>query len=206
MEQTYIRVGNKNYEKLYGSYGLTTLKNKNVEIKKGKLTFTFVGKKGIEHNITLNNHKLAKSVKQCREIPGKELFQYYGTDGERKKVDSGMINNYIKEITGTEFSAKDFRTWAGTLQALKALRACGKAGSEADCKKNILDALDQVSKKLGNSRSICKKYYVHPSLLTLYENDELEKYCKDVKRKSQFQEPEECMLLRILKALMGRKA
>ena len=206
MEQTYIRIGNKNYEKLYGSYGLTTLKDKNVEITKGKLKFTFVGKKGIAHDITLNNHKLANAVKQCRDIPGKELFQYYGADGERRKVESGMINNYIKEITGSEFTAKDFRTWAGTLQAFKALRACGRAESEADCKKNIIDALDQVSKKLGNSRSVCKKYYVHPILLTLYEKDELEKYCKQHTRKNQFQEPEECMLLKILKDLMDRKA
>ncbi|HVX27169.1 MAG TPA: hypothetical protein VHB70_12550, partial [Parafilimonas sp.] len=119
MERTYIRVGNAEYEKLNGSYGLTTLKDKHVKINGSKITFAFKGKRGISHNITLQNKRLAKAVKDCRDIPGKELFQYYTESGERRAIDSSMLNNYIKEATGGDFSAKDFRTWAGTLHMLR---------------------------------------------------------------------------------------
>src|SRR5215213_8970587 len=158
MERTYIRIGNDGYEKMYGSYGLTTLKDKHVKIEGDKLAFSFKGKKGIYQNVSLRNRRLARMVKACRDIPGKELFQYFDKDGNRKSIDSGMVNRYIKEATGGDFSAKDFRTWAGTLDILRAFKAMGKAGSETDCKKNIVAALDEVSKKLGNTRTICKKY------------------------------------------------
>ena len=113
MERTYIRIGHSNYEKLYGSYGLTTLKDKHVEIHGDKMQFSFRGKKGIHHTISLQNKRLARTVRQCRDIPGKELFQYYTDDGEHRIIESGMVNDYLKEATGREFSAKDFRTWAG---------------------------------------------------------------------------------------------
>jgi DNA topoisomerase-1 len=119
-------------------------------------------------------------VKACRDIPGKELFQYFDAEGNRKTIDSGTVNRYIKEATGGDFSAKDFRTWAGSLDALRAFKAIGQAGSEADCKKNILAALDEVSKKLGNTRTVCKKYYVHPGIIKLYEDQNLEKYLKEL--------------------------
>ena len=176
MERTYIRVGNNDYEKLYGSYGLTTLKDKHVTIKKDQIHFSFTGKKGIEHTITLRSKKLASIVKQCRDIPGKSLFQYYGESGNKKTIDSGMLNNYIKTATGLEFSAKDFRTWAGSLHAVQCLRAIGESTDEESAKKNILQMLDDVSAKLGNSRSICKKYYVHPGLVKLYEEKKLLAY------------------------------
>jgi len=184
MEKTYIRIGNEGYEKLYGSYGMTTLKDKHVEIKKDQLRFSFTGKKGIDHEISLKNKKLARIVKQCRDIPGKELFQYYDSDGNRKKIDSGMINNYIKQVTGEAYTAKDFRTWAGTLHAICSLRSLEEPQDEVTLKKNILLMLDDVSIKLGNSRSICKKYYVHPGLVKLYEERKflaaLQK-CDDIK-------------------------
>ena len=126
MEQTYIRVGNKSYEKLYGSFGLTTFKDNNVTVNGQKLELAFTGKKGIRHRITLQNKKLARAVKQCRDIPGKELFQYFEPGGQKKSIDSGMLNNYLKECTGKEFTAKDFRTWAGSLQALKCLRTADR--------------------------------------------------------------------------------
>lgn len=174
MEETYIRIGNNGYEKLYGSYGLTTLKDKHVDVGQEKIRFSFVGKKGITHSITIRNKRLARIVKQCRNIPGKELFQYYDSQGNRRSVDSGMINHYIKEATGQDFSAKDFRTWAGTLKALEFFRSLPPAESEAVIKKNVVATLDEVSKKLGNSRSICKKYYVHPGLIQLYEEQKLD--------------------------------
>jgi len=176
MERTYIRVGNSDYEKSNGSYGLTTLKDKHVDVTGDKINFSFKGKKGIHHQITLKNKKLAKTVKACRDIPGKELFQYYDESGTRKSIDSGVVNAYIKNATGMDFSTKDFRTWAGSLNTLRAFKSIGEAQTSADCKKNILSALDDVSKKLGNTRTVCKKYYVHPGLLKLYEENGLKKY------------------------------
>ena len=176
MEQTHIRVGNNGYEKLYGSYGLTTLKDSHVTIKKQDILFCFTGKKGIEHSISIKNKRLARIIRQCRDIPGKELFQYYTGDGQKRSIDSGMVNNYIKEITQAEFTAKDFRTWAGSLQALENFRSLDDPHNASDIRKNIITVLDAVSNKLGNSRSICKKYYVHPGLIQLYEENKLKKY------------------------------
>jgi DNA topoisomerase-1 len=180
MERTYIRIGNDGYEKLYGSYGLTTLKDKHVKVEGDELLFSFKGKKGIYHTINLKNRRLAKMVKACRDIPGKELFQYFDREGNRRSIDSGIVNRYIKEATGGDFSAKDFRTWAGTLDVLRAFSNMGEADSDSDCKKNILAALDEVSKKLGNTRTVCKKYYVHPGILKLYEEKGLQKYLKEL--------------------------
>ena len=176
MERTHIRVGNNMYEKLYGSFGLTTLKDKHVQVDGTHLRFTFRGKKGVEHDIDLRSKKLARIVKQCRDIPGKELFQYYDEEGKRKSIDSGMVNNYIKEASGGDFTAKDFRTWAGTVQALITFKELGFFDTATETKKKIVEALDIVSKHLGNTRTVCKKYYVHPLIISLYESNELKKY------------------------------
>ena len=207
MERTYIRIGNDDYEKLYGSYGLTTLKDNHVKVSGDTIHFSFRGKKGTEHNISLRHRRLANLVRKCREIPGRELFQYIDEEGNRKPVDSGMVNRYIKEATGGDFSAKDFRTWAGTLNILRAFKAIGQAESENDCKKNIVSALDEVSQKLGNSRTICKKYYVHPGVIKLYEDKSLDKYLKELDK---IEEPddlaglatEEKIMMKILKELV----
>jgi DNA topoisomerase-1 len=207
MERTYIRIGNDDYEKLYGSYGLTTLKDSHVKVSGDTLNFSFKGKKGIYHDITLRNRKLARMVEKCRDIPGKELFQYYDADGNRKPVDSGMVNKYIKDATGGDFSAKDFRTWAGTLNILRAFKTLGDPDCDTDCKKKVLAALDEVSNKLGNSRTICKKYYVHPGIIQLYEDKSLKKYLDELDR---IEAPddlagltsEEKILMNILKGLV----
>lgn len=180
MERTYIRVGNAEYEKMNGSVGLTTLKDKHVKINGSTITFTFKGKSGVSHNITLQNRRLAKAVKDCRDIPGKELFQYYNGNGEHKSIDSGLLNNYIKEISGSDFTAKDFRTWAGSLQMLRCLKVLEKADSASKRKSNLVAALNEVSTKLGNTRTVCKKYYVHPGIINLYENDEINKYLEEL--------------------------
>lgn len=180
MERTYIRIGNYGYEKMNGSYGLTTLKDKHVVIKSGELNFSFKGKKGVYHDISLKNKKLAKIVKECRDIPGKELFQYYAKDGSRRSIDSGRVNEYIKEASGMDFSAKDFRLWAGSLNCLRSFKSMGQALTQAMCKQNVLMALDEVSHKLGNTRTVCRKYYVHPGLIRLYEENNLEKYLKEL--------------------------
>ena len=178
MERTYIRVGSEEYEKQNGSHGLTTLKDKHVVIAGDTIKFSFKGKKGVNHNITLKSKRLARIVKNCREIPGAELFQYFDDEGHKHCIDSGMINSYIKETTGSDFTSKDFRTWAGSINLLRSLRAMGEAVTQTEQKKNIVAALDEVSLKLGNTRTVCKKYYVHPGLIALYEQNNLNKYRK----------------------------
>ena len=178
MERTNIRIGNCSYEKIYGSYGLTTMKDKHVQVKGGEIKFSFKGKKGVYHDINIESKRLSKIVKQCQDIPGKELFQYLDDDGSRQTIDSGMVNNYIKAVCDGDFTAKDFRTWSGTVQALLAFKELGFTEKQADQKKNIVAALDLVSKLLGNTRTVCKKYYVHPLVISLYETNTLEKYLK----------------------------
>ena len=206
MERTNIRVGNNFYEKLYGSYGLTTLKDKHVKIEGNKLKFAFKGKKGVFHDISIKNNKLSKIVKQCRDIPGKELFQYFDENGNRHSIDSGMVNDYIKTISGgSDFTAKDFRTWAGTVQAFLALKSVGCCDTATETKKRIVEALDTVSNHLGNTRTVCKKYYVHPLILSLYESKELEKYTADLDKIEKNDNkadltPEEKVVMKILES------
>ncbi|WP_316830178.1 DNA topoisomerase IB [Pedobacter aquatilis] len=177
LQKTLIRVGNESYKQLYGSFGLTTLRDKHVKINGDRINIDFIGKKGVKQNVELNDRNLAKLVKKCRDIPGQELFQFYTAGKEHKGIDSGKINNYIKEITGSDFTAKDFRTWGGTLEALRQFSNC--SGDEnLNIKKTIVNVLDCVAKKLGNTRAVCKSSYVYPLLITAYENDELGKYTK----------------------------
>lgn len=196
MEETLMRVGNAEYEKKYHSYGLTTLHNRHVKINGNELFFRFKGKKGVEQKISLRHASLARLLKKVRDIPGQELFQYY-ENGEVKSLDSGELNEYLKNITGEEFTCKDLRTWAGTLEALHLLAGCGPFESQAACKRQIVEVTDSVAKKLGNTRAVCKKYYVHPCLFSLYEEEKLGKYLqKDVDEK---------LLLRILKDQSAKK-
>ena len=200
MGETNIRIGNNFYEKLYGSFGLTTLKDKHVVINGSHLKFAFKGKKGVDHDISLKNKKLALLVKKCRDIPGKELFQYYDEAGKRHPIDSGMVNNYIKTISGTDFSAKDFRTWSGTVNALLAFKELGAFETETEKKKKIVEALDMVASQLGNTRTVCKKYYVHPAIINIYENNSLQKYEELLQGKPDKINgiPEEQVILKIL--------
>lgn len=209
MERTYIRIGNSGYEKLYGSYGLTTLKDRHVKVNGKTAIFSFKGKKGINHNISLHNKKLAKAIQACRDIPGKELFQYYTEAGDRRTIDSGMVNSYLKETMQMDFTAKDFRTWAGSLNILWAFKSLGDALTATESKKKVVEALDLVSEKLGNTRTVCKKYYVHPGLIQLYEENNLMHYLKGL---DEIEEPDERsglttaekVLMKILKALQDK--
>jgi DNA topoisomerase-1 len=206
MERTYIRIGNEDYNKLYGSHGITTLRDNHVKISGSELRFSFVGKKGINQTVSLKNRRLARAVKECRDIPGKVLFQYFDEEGQRQPVESGMVNDYIREATSGDFTAKDFRTWAGSLNLLRSLCLIGDSESKSDCKKNILLALDEVSRKLGNTRAVCRKYYVHPGLIELYENQSLSRYLKelDVIEKPDMKTDltsDEKVLMKILKTL-----
>jgi DNA topoisomerase-1 len=179
MQRTGIRIGNSEYEKLYGSFGLSTLKDQHVKISGSIVKFSFRGKKGVAQQLSLKSRRLAHIVRKCRDIPGTELFQYIDEKGSGHPVDSGQLNSYIKRISGDSFTAKDFRTWIGTLTALQAFREIGcTIGSATEAKRNINSALDTVSKHLGNTRTVCRKYYVHPAILDLYECSELDRYLK----------------------------
>jgi DNA topoisomerase-1 len=176
IELTNIRIGNDAYKKLYGSFGLTTLRDKHVKFDKSTVTFEFVGKKGIKHNIKLQSRKMANLVKKCQDIPGQELFQYYDDNGNRHTIGSGDVNGYLKSITGEEFTAKDFRSWAGSLNALCAFHEMGEHSDTSDYKKKVVNMLDYVAQKLGNTRTVCKKYYVHPTVIAAYEKGSIWNY------------------------------
>ncbi len=184
MDKTSIRVGNSFYEKLYGSFGLSTMKDKHVKIEGGTIKFSFKGKKGVYHDISFKSRKLANIVKQCRDIPGKELFQYYDSDAVAHSIDSGEVNDYIKQISCGDFTSKDFRTWTGTVQCLMSLKEAGVFSTQKEMKKNIVTAIDAVAQSLGNTRTVCKKHYIHPLVLNSYENNKLERYLEDLQHKA----------------------
>jgi len=168
LECTGIRVGNDEYARANRSFGLTTLRNHHVTISGSKLRFQFRGKGGKIHDLALTDRRLARIVTHCQAIPGETLFQYVDADNVRQTVDSGDVNQYLREITSQEFTAKDFRTWAGTIQAVGALQALGPAGTEREAKSAILKAIDQVAERLNNTRAVCRKYYVHPAVFETY--------------------------------------
>jgi DNA topoisomerase-1 len=147
---------------------LTTLRDGHVRVSGTTLRFTFRGKSGVEHDIDLNDPWLARIVKQCRDLPGYDLFQYYDERGQRQTVGSEEVNAYLKEITGQDFTSKDFRTWAGTVLAAQLLRECDDFKSEAQAKKNVIAAIEQVAGKLGNTKAVCRKCYIHPAVLESY--------------------------------------
>ncbi len=168
LETTMMRVGNEEYVRSNGSFGLTTLRDKHVRINGARLEFHFRGKSGVEHFIELNDRRLARIVSRCRDLPGYELFQYLDEEGNRGSVDSEDVNEYLRRISGQDYTAKDFRTWAGTLLAGLALREFEKFDSQAQAKKNLLRAIESVSAKLGNTPAICRKCYVHPTIMECY--------------------------------------
>lgn len=182
MQKTNIRIGNNAYEKLYGSFGLTTLKGKHVKVQGQKISFHFKGKKGVMHDIDLKSRRLSKLIQKCKDIPGKELFQYIDDEGNRHTVDSGMVNDYIKEISGEDFTAKDFRTWSGTVSALIAFKEIGYAETHTEYKKKVKEALEMVASHLGNTSTVCRKYYVHPLVINLYENNTIKKYLDELEQ------------------------
>lgn len=168
MEQTHIRVGNQEYAKENGSYGLTTLRNKHVEVNGSQVTFSFQGKSKIHHTVSLQDRRLARIIKQCEDLPGYELFQYIDESGERHSIDSSDVNEYLREITGQHFTAKDFRTWAGSVLACDLLRGIGGFENQTQAKKNIVAAIKTVATRLGNTPAVCRKCYVHPAVLEAY--------------------------------------
>ncbi len=168
LETTLIRVGNDEYARHNKSYGLTTLHNRHVKVTGPKISFGFKGKSGKQHEIEFHDPHLATIVKHCQDLPGQELFAYRGEEGEIRDVTSQDVNAYLREISGEEFTAKDFRTWAGTVLAAIALREFERVTTKAAAKKNIVKSIEAVSKMLGNTPAVCRKCYVHPAIVDSY--------------------------------------
>jgi DNA topoisomerase-1 len=168
LERTLIRVGTQEYAKANKSYGLTTLRRKHVQIDGSKMRFDFRGKSGVVHAVSVTDRRIARIVQRCAELPGYELFQYVDDAGQRQVVQAEDVNAYLREAAGREVTAKDFRTWAGTMHAAGALRTLGPAASRKEAEKNIKAAVDRTAALLGNTRTVCRKYYIHPALLEAY--------------------------------------
>jgi DNA topoisomerase-1 len=168
LDRTLIRVGNDEYARENRSFGLTTLRDRHVRIRGAELRFTFRGKSGVNHVVAITDKRLARIVQQCQDLPGQELFQYLDTKGKRQTISSDDVNAYLRETTGRDITAKDFRTWAGTMLAAKELCAMGPAKKKRDAMLNMNRAIDAVAERLGNTRTVCRKYYVHPGLVRAY--------------------------------------
>jgi DNA topoisomerase I len=168
LETTLIRVGNEEYVRTNRSFGLTTLRDRHVDIAGATLRFHFRGKSGKEHTVAINDRRVALIVKRCQEIPGQELFQYRDDEGQRRAIDSADVNDYLRQVTGQDFTSKDFRTWNGTVLAVRALQTCGAGESAAQAKKAVVEAMKTVAAQLGNTPAICRKCYVHPAVIEAY--------------------------------------
>jgi DNA topoisomerase I len=168
MESTLIRVGNAEYARENHSYGLTTMRNKHVRVEGSSIKFDFQGKSGVRHTLGINDRRLARIIQRCQDIPGYELFQYVDAEGERHAVDSSDVNDYLREITNQDFTAKDFRTWAGTVLACTMLQEFERFESQTQAKKNVVQAIKGVATRLGNTPATCRKCYVHPAVLDSY--------------------------------------
>jgi DNA topoisomerase I len=168
LEATLIRVGNDEYARTNNSYGLTTMQDKHVEVNGAQVRFEFRGKSGKRHTVELTDRRLARVVSHCQDLPGQELFQYIDDDGAQQDVTSSDVNDYLRQISGEEFTAKDFRTWAGTVLAALALKEFQKFDSKAQRKRNIVQAIERVAERLGNTPSVCRKCYIHPQILDSY--------------------------------------
>ncbi len=168
LERTYIRVGNEEYARTNRSFGLTTMQDGHVKVSGPKIRFRFRGKSGVEHELDLSDRKLARIVKDCQDLDGQELFQFKNDDGEVVDIGSGDVNAYLKELTGQDFTSKDFRTWHGTKLALELLCKCGAIETNAKAKKSISQCIEQVAQQLGNTKAVCRKSYVHPAVIDAY--------------------------------------
>ncbi len=173
METTLIRVGNDEYAEQNDSYGLTTLRDEHARIAGQKVRFEFRGKSGIEHEVDLEDPKLVQIVRRCRDLPGEELFQYIDEEGQICDVNSSNVNEYLRGISGGDFTAKDFRTWAGTVLAARALRELDAFNTKTQARKNIVRAVEQVAMRLGNTKAVCRKCYIHPAIIQSYQDGTL---------------------------------
>jgi len=206
LEKALIRVGNESYARTNGSFGLTTLRNRHVNIKGSTLRFEFKGKSGKKHSLDINDKRLARIVKSCQDLPGYELFQYEDDNGEYQSVGSADVNDYLRAVSGSDFSAKDFRTWSGTVVAAMALVELGPADSEREAKTKITTAIGKAADRLGNTPAVCRKCYIHPDVLDAYLDGSLEACgVSRASAKLPLLTSEETAVLTLLKRLAARK-
>jgi len=212
LETTFIRVGNESYARENKSFGLTTLQRRHVDIKGSRLTFKFKGKSGVEHNVNLTDRRLARIVKTCRDIPGYELFEYLDDDGAPHTIDSTDVNAYLDAITDPDshFTAKDFRTWAGTVLAAMTLRDFEPCDSATQLKKNIVEAIKSVAQQLRNTPAVCRKCYIHPAVLDAYLTGAMSTILSDLKPATASHphalRPEESALMHLLEQQLALAA
>jgi DNA topoisomerase-1 len=202
METTFIRVGNEEYARENHSYGLTTMRGRHVQVDGSTITFKFQGKSGIRHTVDIHDRRLARIIQRCQDIPGYELFQYVDTEGEHHTIDSADVNDYLREISNQDFTAKDFRTWAGTLLTCMTLREFEVYESDTQAKKNIVQAIKTVAARLGNTPSVCRKCYVHPAVLDCYLSGSIKAVRKRVEQAENLSgalQQEETALMRLLR-------
>ncbi|AMM52160.1 DNA topoisomerase I [Rufibacter sp. DG15C] len=187
LDHSFIRIGNKTYAKENKSFGLTTLRDRHATIEGDHLRLEFVGKKGIKHEISIKDRRLARLVKQCQEIPGYDLFQYYDEEGNRQTLESGDVNEYLRSLSEEEFTAKDFRTWGGTVTMVECLETVLDQHPEIEKEASVKEAVKMVAKELGNTPTVCSKYYIHPEVVNLFKQDKLIDYLRkhDAKKKKE---------------------
>jgi DNA topoisomerase I len=212
LETTLIRVGNREYAHQNKSYGLTTMRNKHVEVNGARLHFDFVGKSGKRHVVEVSHRRIANIIRSLQELPGQELFQYIDEDGVRQTVDSADVNDYLRDIAGEEFTAKDFRTWAGTVLAAWALSEFEKIDTAAAARRNITAAIKRVASQLGNTPAVCRSSYIHPEILTCYMDGSLVEHLRGEIKTALKQDlagltaEESAVLVLLLKRLEGQGA
>lgn len=209
LETTFIRIGNDEYARANNSFGLTTMQDRHVEVWGAKMRFHFRGKSGKFHNVELSDKRLARIVRMCRDIPGQELFQYVNGDGTPRDVGSADVNDYLREISGNDFTAKDFRTWAGTVLAAMALQEYGDVGSEKQRKQSVVRAVERVAERLGNTPSVCRKCYVHPAVIESYLDGTLlgilrERVDRELKQSANALSSEEASVMRLIEQRLAR--
>jgi DNA topoisomerase I len=210
LEQSLIRVGNDEYAKANHSFGLTTMFDKHVALDGASIQFKFRGKSGIRHKIDIRDRRLARIVKRCQELPGQELFQYIDEDGATQDIDSSDINDYLREMTGQDFTAKDFRTWAGTVLAAMALQEFEAFDSQAQARKNVVRAIESVAERLGNTPTVCRKCYVHPALLDAYQDGSMieavrQRADQEMEKSLGNLKPEEAAVMALLQNRLARE-
>jgi DNA topoisomerase I len=211
LESTLIRVGNEEYARQNDSFGLTTMRDRHVDVSGSTLRFAFRGKSGIQHSVDLTDRRLARIVKRSQDLPGQELFQYLDVKGKHHSIGSSDVNEYLREITKQDFTAKDFRTWAGTVLAATALQEFEAWNSKAQAKRNVVRAIESVAKRLGNTRAVCKKCYIHPAILSTYLDGSLlqmlrRRIDKEMRESLSHLRPEEAAVLALLQYRMKQDA
>jgi DNA topoisomerase-1 len=206
LELTFARIGNEEYARQNGSFGLTTLRDRHVKIKGATLRFLFKGKSGSEVEVGITNRRVARVVKRCEELPGQMLFQYVDPAGDRRTVRSDDVNQYLRETSGQDYTAKDFRTWGATVLAASALRELVSFESDTEARHNVVAAIDSVARKLGHTRAVCRKSYVHPAVIDTYMDGSFDSVLKVVEgRTHRNLKVEEAAVIALLKQNVARR-